>query len=618
MAAPVITPITFGDFTPGCSIFSSDFGVTNGPVTWSITAGALPTGYIVDDGFDPDTGAIQGQTFDTGTFSFTIRATNGDGFDEWATSIDVLDWELPVIDPAPATSPWPALTFYVFYFADTGVGSGINCHTWTVVSGALPDGLTLASFSDGCELGGSPTTPGTFNFTLRAENDAGFDEESFEVEITAAAGFEGTIGFEFGFDVAIEAETTAGDAEASIGFTFPFTVAIDAETTESDRPIDLDSIDASFPPVGPAYVELFDPDSTLDVDLPSIDGSSLPVGVVVEHYPIVEVPFLPDVTVELYDRDGVLLSALENASGVRWQDPFNDVGTGSITLPLDDPDSALLVASTEIRCYLYGELVYAWELAQDPTVNAIAEGEESAQDVSADGDGRVSLLGRARIYPVKGTAAQLMGQHRLYSFASPDFPNGDTWVAATQNLRQDVIDPVRRSIIELTIDHLFEEDTHEDLVAPAPLEWLVPTAYWIWGTADTLEVGFCYFRGSFDLAVETALEIAATGDNYWTLYLDGNPILGETGTTSTWEEFKTVSLKLPAGHYTLASVVENVPWPGPAENNPAGFLCAVYTLNEKKELADTIKVSDASWTCLAYPATVPGWTPGRDPAGCGR
>lgn len=393
-----------------------------------------------------------------------------------------------------------------------------------------------------------------------------------------------------------------------------FTVAIVADAPQPFTDIELPSIDGASPPIGPADVELYDPGSLQDIELPSIDGASAPGGVTLDHFPIIEIPFLPVVTAKLHDRLGNLLSDLDNAYGITFQDPFNDVGTGSISMPFDDPEAALITASTEVRCYLYGELVYSWEVEQDPKVNPIDEGEESKQEVAATGPGRVSLFGRARVYPYKGVAGQLMGQHRLYTFASPDFPNIDGWGPAVQGLRQDEVDPVRHSTIEWTTVSSITDipDAVDYIPAAAPLGWMVPTAYWIWGTADTLQVGFCYFRGSFTLTSPVTVMIAATADNLWTLYLDGNPIMGETGAETNWQERKEVRLDLPAGTYYLAAAVENVAWPGPAEFNPAGFLCAVYTVNtEDDTLQTTIYVTDSSWTVLAYPAIEPGWTPGQ-------
>ncbi|MBQ2469331.1 MAG: putative Ig domain-containing protein, partial [Clostridia bacterium] len=54
--------------------------------------------------------------------------------------------------------------------------------TWTVTSGKLPDGLTLAS--DG-QISGTPEKEGTFSFTVRAsESGAGYADQNFTVSVS--------------------------------------------------------------------------------------------------------------------------------------------------------------------------------------------------------------------------------------------------------------------------------------------------------------------------------------------------------------------------------------------------------------------------------------------------
>jgi hypothetical protein len=58
--------------------------------------------------------------------------------------------------------------------------------TYTVLSGSLPPGLVLVNVSqDVGAIGGTPTTLGTFSFTLRATNIYGTADKSFSITITA-------------------------------------------------------------------------------------------------------------------------------------------------------------------------------------------------------------------------------------------------------------------------------------------------------------------------------------------------------------------------------------------------------------------------------------------------
>lgn len=183
--SPVITHTFLGIFQPGCASCTSDFAVTNGPVTWSISAGALPTGFTIGDGFAMPSGMICG-TADSGdagsTFSFTIRATNGAGlYDEWATSLSIGAWIAPNIDEtSPLTSPTVAGDFY---FSQVFDETNLQCNTWSIVSGSLPPGLVLETGFPTGDIDGTPTTGGIYDFTVRDENPAGFDEVAFEIVV---------------------------------------------------------------------------------------------------------------------------------------------------------------------------------------------------------------------------------------------------------------------------------------------------------------------------------------------------------------------------------------------------------------------------------------------------
>lgn len=68
--------------------------------------------------------------------------------------------------------------------------------TYSVISGALPDGLTLASVSGNKgRISGTPTAAGTFNFTLRATNEFGAADKAFSIVIASPAAGGGAFTF---------------------------------------------------------------------------------------------------------------------------------------------------------------------------------------------------------------------------------------------------------------------------------------------------------------------------------------------------------------------------------------------------------------------------------------
>ncbi|MDR1790903.1 MAG: fibronectin type III domain-containing protein [Propionibacteriaceae bacterium] len=57
---------------------------------------------------------------------------------------------------------------------------------WTIVSGSLPDGLSLSSWSG--EISGTPTKTGVFDFIIEASNESGSDTESLMIKVVADSG----------------------------------------------------------------------------------------------------------------------------------------------------------------------------------------------------------------------------------------------------------------------------------------------------------------------------------------------------------------------------------------------------------------------------------------------
>ena len=60
---------------------------------------------------------------------------------------------------------------------------------YSVLSGALPDGLALAALAGNqAKISGTPTAAGTFDFTIRAVNAYGTVDQAFSITISAAGG----------------------------------------------------------------------------------------------------------------------------------------------------------------------------------------------------------------------------------------------------------------------------------------------------------------------------------------------------------------------------------------------------------------------------------------------
>jgi FtsP/CotA-like multicopper oxidase with cupredoxin domain len=156
VTAPVgITTTTLPGATTGVA-YNQSLGSTGGstPLTWSVSAGALPGGLTLSSA-----GVISGNPGATGTFTFTARVAAGNGTS--ATR------QLSITVTAPVS-----ITTATLPGASTGAGYSVTLaatgatvpYTWALSTGALPTSLTLSTAG---VISGTPSVTGTFNFTVQ-------------------------------------------------------------------------------------------------------------------------------------------------------------------------------------------------------------------------------------------------------------------------------------------------------------------------------------------------------------------------------------------------------------------------------------------------------------------
>jgi hypothetical protein len=147
------------------TLYSQTFAATGGtpPYTnWAIVGGAAPAGLTLSAG-----GLLSGTPAATGTFTFTVRVTDTAGGSD-AKSFDLtINGSGPTITTA---SPLPAGTVSIGYTQTfTAIDGTPPYSNWSIASGTLPPGLTLSTAG---VLTGTPTSPGTFNFSVSVTDSA--------------------------------------------------------------------------------------------------------------------------------------------------------------------------------------------------------------------------------------------------------------------------------------------------------------------------------------------------------------------------------------------------------------------------------------------------------------
>jgi large repetitive protein len=139
----------------------------SGKYSWSLVSGMLPDGLKIEPN-----GFIVGSPTKEGMYGFTVHVEDGSGNNS-NQSLNLRIFPAPVISPNP--KDWKTGVVGQDYFQIVSVIGGteqINnmYSTWTIISGVLPEGLTIDNYGD---ISGKPLQEGTFNFTVKLVDKLG-------------------------------------------------------------------------------------------------------------------------------------------------------------------------------------------------------------------------------------------------------------------------------------------------------------------------------------------------------------------------------------------------------------------------------------------------------------
>jgi len=165
------------------SAYNTSLSASGGkePYTWSVSAGKLPTGLALSSN------AIMGTPTQAQVSFFTIQVSD-------ASSPSLVATQQLSISIAPATSAVQITTTSLpggqvgqSYNGTLAASGGIAPYSWSITSGSLPIGLTLADSSG--KISGTPTESGTFPITVQVK-DSGSPAQTasqvFSIVISAA------------------------------------------------------------------------------------------------------------------------------------------------------------------------------------------------------------------------------------------------------------------------------------------------------------------------------------------------------------------------------------------------------------------------------------------------
>lgn len=153
----------------------------SGNYTWEVLIGSLASGLSLNS----STGLVSGTPTNTLLGSITIKCTDADNT-EFSDNVNLTfvvyaDSWVPSIMTTTADNAVVDKSYSFDLVANSGLSESIDR---TVESGSLPTGLSLGKngMMDG-RLYGTPTTKGTYTFTLKAANNIGSDTQEYTIVV---------------------------------------------------------------------------------------------------------------------------------------------------------------------------------------------------------------------------------------------------------------------------------------------------------------------------------------------------------------------------------------------------------------------------------------------------
>jgi len=317
-----------------------------------------------------------------------------------------------------------------------------------------------------------------------------------------------------------------------------------------------------------------------------------------------------------------VVAELTGAFDRQWQDEMNSPGTASMSLGNEDPWATEIQPGDVIRFEVDGFAVFAWIVREIEHVK-IARGEEHEQITTYSGEGLLSILSEAVVYPAnsldalprgpEGMSMRPIEDKRYFSWQSNAYD--DSWWTTAKLYAQYWPGQDDTPPGEPEGNGMFAGCT----VWPLPGCWRITTNqgdYWL------APGGWCYFRhliwlGDDDPTREIIVYGLADDESRW--WFDGAYMVDTFEWTNSDSDLVQFNVDVAPGWHVLGIAIHNSEL-GPMWSdmhghyiNPISLMFAGYRfdMDTGEVIGGPLFQSDQNTKVVDYPPGPPGWTPGE-------
>jgi hypothetical protein len=158
-----------GEVGQKVTYFFEAMGGQGTPFRFRIVSGAIPTGLSFVSSFGVQSSAATGTPTREGAFNFSLVAQDRSGHTTPAQAFTITIGGPRPLAITNGTDQLRPGTVGQSYQANIFADGGVPPWTWAVAGGTLPPGLRLS----GNVISGTPTSAGTFSFTIRLSDSRG-------------------------------------------------------------------------------------------------------------------------------------------------------------------------------------------------------------------------------------------------------------------------------------------------------------------------------------------------------------------------------------------------------------------------------------------------------------